>query len=175
MKAVLIDFSGARPATPAWALALFAVGAAICIAAVWRMSAITMREARTAADIERARVVLAAGRPSALPQARLPEARAKAINDAIVQLNLPWQALFQSLEKVKPANVALLGLEPNGERHTLRILAETKQPEDMLDFVRLLRAQPQFTYAVLTRHEVNLQDPNRPLRFTVEAVWEPAL
>ena len=171
----MIDFSGARPATPAWALLLFAVGAAICIAAVWRMSGITVREARIAADIERVRSVLAAGQPSAIPQARLPEARAKAINDAILQLNLPWQALFESLEKVKPANVALLGLEPNGEKHTLRILAEAKQPEDMLDFVRVLRRQPQFTYAVLTKHEINTQDPNRPLRFMVEAVWEPSL
>lgn len=175
LKRVQIDFSGARPAPPAWALALFAVGAALCIAGVWRASDITAREARAAGDVERVRSVLAAGQPVALAHATLPEAQIAAINGAIVQLNLPWQALFESIEQVKPKNVALLGLEPNGEKRTLRVLAEAKLPDDMLDFVRLLRGQPQFSDALLVKHEVNTQDPNRPLRFMVEAVWKAAL
>ena len=45
----------------------------------------------------------------------------------------------------------------------------------MIAFVRLLREQPQFADAVLLKHEVNVQDPNRPIRFLVQAWWKAAL
>jgi len=175
VRLVRIDFSGARPAPPAWALLLFAVGAALCITAVWRGSAIGLRETRAMADVERARGALTAHYPVAVARVSMSEAQVDAINNAIVQLNLPWQALFESLEKVKPQNIALLGLEPDGKKRVLRILAETRQAEDMLDFVRLLRQQPQFADATLIKHEIYAQDPNRPLRFAIEATWKASL
>lgn len=175
MKPVQIEFSGLRPATPAWALALFACGAVLCISAVWRVGTGNLRETQAAADVERARGVLVARRPAPVPAIELPEAQVGAINQAIVQLNLPWQALFQSIEQVKPKNIALLGLDPDGSKRVLHILAETKDADDMLDFVRLLREQPQFVDALLVKHEMNTQDPNRPLRFSVEAVWKDSL
>ena len=175
MNRVLIDFSGARPAPPRWTVVLFAVGAALCIGAVWRGSDLSARQARAGGDLERVRGAVSAARPQAVARPALPDAQIAAINRAVVQLNLPWQALFQSLEQARPANVALLTLDPNGEKRTLRILAEAKTPEDMLDFVRLLRERPQFADAVLTKHEIYTQDPNRPLRFTVDAIWKASL
>jgi hypothetical protein len=175
MKPVRIDFSGARPATPGRALALFAFGAALCIAAVWRVNAFSLREARAQADLARARTALTARKPPAAAPLVLPEARVSAINAAIVQLNLPWQALFESIEQAKPKNIAILSLEPDGRKRILRVLAESKAADDMLDFVRMLREQPRFADATLTRHEINLQDPNRPLRFTLEVSWKSGL
>lgn len=175
MKPVRIDFSGVRPATSGWALTLFALGAVLCIAAVWRVNAFSLREARVNADLARARAALTARKPPAAAPVNLPEARVTAINAAIVQLNLPWQALFESMEQAKPKNIALLSLEPDGKKRILRVLAESKQADDMLDFVRVLREQPRFADATLTRHEINLQDPNRPLRFTIEVSWKPGL
>jgi hypothetical protein len=175
MRGVRIDFSGRRPDAPGWSLALLALGIIVCISAVWRLSDLAMREARAAGDVHRAQAALARRRPVPAAPVVLAEARVAAINSAITQLNLPWQPLFQCLEGVKPQNVALLGLEPDGKKRVLRILAETKQPEDMLAFVQMIRAQPQLADATLIKHETNLQDPNRPIRFVVEAVWKATL
>jgi hypothetical protein len=175
LKQVRIDFSGAPAAVPAWALLLFAAGAAVCIIAAWRASNFSLHEARAMADVARARAIVAVRQPPPVAPVTLAEDRISAINGAVAALNLPWQALFSSLEQVKPNNIALLGLEPDGTKHVLRIFAEAKQADDMLDFVRLLRQQPQFVDALLVKHEVYLQDPNRPLRFSVEAVWKETL
>lgn len=175
MRAVRIDFSESRAAPSAWSLALLAAGLAIAIFATWKVNAFDLRQARANADLARVRSVEIARRPPVETPAVIPAARVDAINAAVVQLNLPWQALFESLEKAKPQNIALLSLEPDGKKRVLRILAEAKQADDMVDFVRLLREQPQFDDALLTRHEINMQDPNRPLRFTLEATWKPSL
>ena len=175
VKPVRIDFSGTRPAPSGWGLVLFAIGIAACTAATWRLSELSVREARAVADVDRARTRMTIRQPVEPARTSLPETQVTAINSAITQLNLPWLALFESLENVKPKNIVLLSLEPDGKKRVLRILAEAKQADDMLDFVRLLRAQPQFSDAVLLKHDTNLQDPNRPLRFLVEAWWKPSL
>ena len=175
MRALRIEFSGARSAPPWWSIVLFTIGVGACMSAAWRISGLNLIETRASADIARARAAVIARRSPAAPVVVVADSRIDAINAAISDLNLPWQALFSSLEQVKPKNVALLSLEPNAGKHILRIFAETKQAEDMLEFVRLIRQQPQFTDAVLMKHEVYMQDPNRPLRFSVEAVWKADL
>jgi len=175
VKALRIEFTGARLVQPWWSIALFVIGTGACISAVWHVSALNLAETRAAADVTRAQAAISARRPPPAPVVTVADSRIDAINVAISDLNLPWQALFSSLEQVKPKNVALLGLEPNASKHVLRVFAETKQAEDMLEFVRLIRQQPQFTDAVLVKHEVYMQDPNRPLRFSVEAVWKADL
>ena len=175
MRQARLDFSGRKPAAPAWSLAVLAIGMAACIFTVWRAGDLAMREERAAVDVTRARAFLAVRNPAPVVPVVLPEPKIIAINSAITQLNLPWQPLFQCLERVKSKNIALLGLEPDGKKRVLRILAETKQADDMLEFVRQLRAQPQLADAVLVKHETNMQDPNRPLRFLVEAEWKASL
>ncbi|HEY4371515.1 MAG TPA: hypothetical protein VGN52_06305, partial [Burkholderiales bacterium] len=106
MKAAQIDFTGRRPAAPWWAALLFALGAAACISAAWRVSAFNLQQARVVADVARARGAIQAKRPPPAPTVSIAEARVKAINAAIVQLNLPWQSLFGSLEEIRPKNIA---------------------------------------------------------------------
>lgn len=174
MKRIDIDFSPTPAPVPAWPLLLFAVGAAVCMGATWRIGSFGMQEERAVAQLARARAQVHARTPRPPAPVQIAAGKAAAINAAIAELNLPWQTLFTSLEQVKPANVALLGLEPDAAKRVLRINAEAKQAEDMLDFVRLLGERPQFSSAVLVKHEIYAQDPNRPLRFIVEATWKDA-
>jgi Tfp pilus assembly protein PilN len=44
----------------------------------------------------------------------------------------------------------------------------------MLAYVRQLGQQDWFSAVALVRHEINEQDPNRPIRFQVDAAWRPA-
>jgi len=101
----------------------------------------------------------------------VPEQQANAVNEAVMQLNLPWRDLYDTVRAATPASVALLALEPDAKRRTVRLTAEAKTSDDMFAYVARLQEQAWFTSVVLTRHEVAEQDPNRPLRFQVSAQW----
>ena len=105
------------------------------------------------------------------PKFTVPEAQAQAINDAVMQLNLPWRELVEAVGAATPANVALLALEPDAKRRTLRITAETRNSDDMLAYVAKMQEQGWFASSALVRHEIAEQEPNRPLRFQVSAQW----
>lgn len=108
---------------------------------------------------------------SAAPKSALPEAQAQAVNDAVMQLNLPWRDLYEAVRAATPAEVALLALEPDAKRRTLRITAETRDSDAMLAYVAKMQEQSWFGQVVLVRHEIAEQDPNRPLRFQLSAQW----
>ena len=118
---------------------------------------------------ERAAVLSAA--PKAVSKTAIPEAQAASVNGAIMQLNLPWRALQDAVASATPRTVALVALEPDPRKKTLKITAETKTSDDMVSYVEELKQQELFSSVVLTRHEINEQDANRPLRFQLEAVW----
>jgi Tfp pilus assembly protein PilN len=97
--------------------------------------------------------------------------QAGAVNSAILQLNLPWRALHDAVGAATPANVALLALEPDARRRSLKITAETKTSDAMIAYIEALKEQELFTGVTLTRHEINELDPNRPIRFQLDAEW----
>jgi Tfp pilus assembly protein PilN len=101
----------------------------------------------------------------------VPEAQAQAVNDAVMQLNLPWRDLVEAVRAATPNNVALLALEPDAKRRTLRITAETRNSDDMLAYVAKMEEQGWFGAVSLVRHEIAEQEPNRPLRFQISAQW----
>lgn len=102
----------------------------------------------------------------------IPPKQVDAINRAIRQMNLPWQSLFAAVEANLSERVGLLSLEPDASNQVLRIQAEAKSPDDMMDFVDVLAGQSLFLSTTLIRHEINESDRNRPYRFTLEATWQ---
>jgi Tfp pilus assembly protein PilN len=108
---------------------------------------------------------------AAPPTFTVSEAQALAVNDAVMQLNLPWRDLVEAVRAATPGNVALLALEPDAKRRSLRITAETRNSDDMLAYVAKMEEQGWFASVALVRHELAEQEPNRPLRFQVSAHW----
>jgi Tfp pilus assembly protein PilN len=104
----------------------------------------------------------------------VPEAQAAAVNAAVLQLNLPWRALHDAVQAGTPSNIALLALEPDARKSLLRITAEAKTSDDMIAYVEQLQKSEWFGGVLLSRHEINEQDPNRPIRFQLDAQWRPA-
>jgi Tfp pilus assembly protein PilN len=104
----------------------------------------------------------------------VPEAQAAAVNAAVLQLNLPWRALHDAVQAGTPSNIALLSLEPDARKSTVRITAEAKTSDDMIAYVEQLQKSEWFGGVSLARHEINEQDPNRPIRFQLDAQWRPA-
>lgn len=104
----------------------------------------------------------------------LPAARVRSVNKAITQLNLPWREILVSFERLTPKNIALLSIEPNGAKHTIKGEAETKAPEAMINYMQVLHQSKTFATAHLLEHKINEQDPERPLRFTFEVTFDNA-
>jgi len=100
------------------------------------------------------------------------ETQANTINSAIRQLNLPWLELLDAMEAGTPQTIAILSLEPDAKKSVLKAAAEAKNTDDMIAYIEKLKRQPFFSYVALTRHEVNEQDANRPIRFQFEATWD---
>ena len=169
-----INFGVNAAAPPWWVLALFAAGFASCAWGVWRLGSLQAELVDVRRAIAQKQDLLALRSPVRAERAQfeLPADEVRAINRAIVKLNLPWRRLFAALEAGKPANVALLALEPDPGREVLRVVAEVKQADDMLAFVDRLAARPEFAGVALVKHEINDQDPNRPYRFQLEARWK---
>lgn len=92
-------------------------------------------------------------------------------NRVIAHLSLPWESLFTSLEQAKDLKVALLNIEPEVEKRGLVLTGEAKTLDAMLEFVRYLQAQECLSNVNLQTHKVNLQDPEKPIRFRILATW----
>jgi hypothetical protein len=110
----------------------------------------------------------ASGRDSAGPA---PDPRAtKAAAVVARDLQVPWAEMLAALETVQAKDVALLGVEPSASRHNIRITAETKTLDDMLNYVDALRSDS-FPDVSLSSHQVEPQTPGNPVRFVVQARW----
>lgn len=86
-------------------------------------------------------------------------------------LRVPWSEMLTALEAVQARDVALLGVEPSPARHDIRITAEAKTPEAMLNYVEALRSET-FPQVNLASHQVQTQTPGSPVRFVVQARWK---
>jgi Tfp pilus assembly protein PilN len=178
MKPLRIDFAPPSLARtwfhtsrPARALA----GVAVILSVLAGVQAWRLMEQRRLDAEQVARVALHHAVPvQAAPvqaKATVSLAQAAAVNGAVLQLNLPWRELHDAIGAATPANVALLALEPDARKHTVRITAEARGSDEMIGYVEKLQEQAWFTTVALTHHETNDVDPNKPIRFQVEAQW----
>jgi Tfp pilus assembly protein PilN len=180
MKKVRIDFAppGLRRAllrTPRGAWSLLMIAIVLGLTAL--STSVKYRQESAAVERLRAQALARAARPAAavtvLPaRAPVPESQASAVNAAVMQLNLPWRALHDAVQVATPPTVALLALEPDAKKSALRITAEARNSDDMIAYVEQLQAIDWFGPVSLLRHEINEQDPNRPIRFQIDARWK---
>ncbi len=120
---------------------------------------------------KQARLLRRAPPPPPVPRRATPEPQVRAVNQAILQLNLPWRDLLNALEDGTPKTIALISIEPDAKKQILKGVAEAADSEAMLDYIRQLKQQKFFDQVTLSKHEINEQDPNKPLRFQFEARW----
>lgn len=177
-RAIRIDFAprGLRRTlfhTHPASLALAGVGLLLCAGAAF--GAWKLVEQQRLRDEQmrhvRERVAAMSARPVEVARVVIPEAQAAFVNGAVAQLNLPWRELQDAVAAATPRNVALVSMEPDARKQVLKLTAETKNSDDMVAYVAELKQQETFSGVLLTRHEINEQDPVRPLRFQLEATW----
>jgi len=182
MRRVHIDFAPPslrrawyRTPRGTWSLLVVALGLAGPLAStVAQYRGLQRAAAERQAQVARTQARAAARAPVAAPARAVPPAQAGAVNTAVQQLNLPWRGLHDAVQAATPATIALLALEPDAKKSTVRITAEAKNSDDMIAYVEALQHIEWFTTVLLARHEINEQDPNRPIRFQIDAQWRPA-
>lgn len=93
-------------------------------------------------------------------------------NEVLHQLSVPWDALFQAVESAGGNKVTLLALEPDIEKHQVKINGETKNFKSLTHYLTQLQEQPMFDSVYLQSHQVQQQDADKPVRFSLLATWQ---
>ncbi|OGA23612.1 MAG: hypothetical protein A3H34_01195 [Betaproteobacteria bacterium RIFCSPLOWO2_02_FULL_67_19] len=155
-----------RPRRPRW------LGYALLVVALAIAGDLVVRYRAVQLDLERAETatgLLSAGRraPQAIPKERLDE-QVKNAEAVVRQLSLPWALLVYALEQAATRDVAILQLQPDAQQRLLRITAEARDKEAMLEYLRRLMAAKAFFNVHLVNHQVQIQDPQRPIQFSVQ-------
>ncbi len=179
MKKVRIDFAPPslartwhRAPRGTWSVLIAALALAGPLAStVAQYRGLQRVEAERTAQVAQAQARAVARAPVAAPARTVPPAQAGAVNASVQQLNLPWRGLHDAVQAATPATIALLALEPDARKSSVRITAEAKNSDDMIAYVEALQRVEWFTTVLLARHEINEQDANRPIRFQIDAQW----
>jgi len=92
-------------------------------------------------------------------------------NAVLDQMNLPWEALFDSIENAASEEIALLSLQPTVSSRTLRISGEAKNMSELLDFVEALERELTFENVHLLNYKIKQDNPHLPIVFLLTAAW----
>jgi hypothetical protein len=104
----------------------------------------------------------------ALPKDRLDE-ETKSAEAVVRELTLPWAPLLRSLEQSATRDVAILQLQPDAHLRVVKLTAEARSQEAMFAYLRRLSAAKNLGDTHLVSHQVQRDDPQRPIQFSVQA------
>jgi Tfp pilus assembly protein PilN len=179
MNRLPIDFAPRTPITlvyrlPLWVWPVLLLGLVAALSAGLRLWSLNQRMElmhQTLADI-RQRVDQRADKPRRVVKVSISPAQAATINKAVRQLNIPWSELLDALEGAASQKVALLEIRPEAATHRLLGVAEARNSDEMIRYIQRLKSQSMFGAVLITSHQVNEQDRNKPMRFEFSATWK---
>lgn len=96
----------------------------------------------------------------------------KQANQVVRQLGLPWNALFKAVESSGGKDVALLSLEPDLQKGTVKIGGEAKDFDALLNYVKELSTREVFGSVMLQNHQIQRDIAEKPVRFSLIAHWK---
>jgi hypothetical protein len=116
-----------------------------------------------------------------LQQARPDPARdartARTVDEAAgiaTDLGTPWTHMLADLELASrdlQGRIAVLAIEPDREKHRVRISGESKDLSEALRYLSRLQAGHTLKFPMLDSHEVVADGKDHPVRFTLSADW----
>lgn len=102
----------------------------------------------------------------------LSAAELKTVRQTVADLGTPWGQLLSGLEAVRMKHVALLLLEPNKKKSRVTLTGQAKSIQDMLQYVESVSALPMLSNVYLQNHMIEMNDPDKPVNFTILANWQ---
>jgi hypothetical protein len=89
-------------------------------------------------------------------------------------LGTPWTAMLEDLELASRdthGQIAILAVEPDHEKHRVRISGESRDLPGALAYINRLQNGATLRYPMLDSHEVVADDKEHPVRFSLTADW----
>jgi hypothetical protein len=107
--------------------------------------------------------------PAARPSKQKTDEQVKEVEAVMRQLTLPWGPLIETVENAGSKDVAILQLQPEAQQRVLRITAEARTQDAMVDYLKRLTQARGFNEVHLLNHQVQQEDPQRPVQFAAQA------
>ncbi|MFJ4455817.1 PilN domain-containing protein [Pseudomonas sp. NPDC089392] len=174
MRRLDLEFQPRRNSPLAWSL--LALGSAVVIGLVLLQQSLQAEQVDLEASVHGLELQLgrrpATAAPLSSAASREQAERLAQMQSVSQQLQRPWQQLFAMLEALPQDDVALLGLTPDARKGQVRITAEARNLEAMLQYHQRLEASEELSDVSLLNHEVLAAQPEHPVRFTLTATWE---
>jgi Tfp pilus assembly protein PilN len=111
-------------------------------------------------------------RPARVVSKERLDEEARAAEAVVRQLTVPWASLIASIEQAATRDVAILQLQPDAEKRQLRLTAEARHRDAMFEYLRRLAAAKGLDQVHLVSHQVQREDPQRPIQFSVQAAMK---
>jgi len=177
MKKLELDFHY-RPRISLSGLILLLGGLLACILVVFELIEVQLSLGEEGAVLARVE--------AALPQSGLSDRRAGGTAEGAApaeretiegaqavagRLAIPWGELLATIARADDDGVAVTALSPDADNRTIRIEAQARDLRAMLDYNARLAASPLLADVALSSHELVLDDPEQPVRFSLTAVW----
>jgi hypothetical protein len=97
--------------------------------------------------------------------------RVKDANAVLAELGVDWNGLLDGLERAASPDAVLLEVRPDVLKGQLRLAGEARNLPELLKYVRRLEAHAPLTDVALEEHETAHDDPQKPVRFVINAHW----
>ena len=165
--ALALDFAQAQGQSRAKGIAVVAVAALLLSLALWQSDQAQERVTRLEAELNSLGVKQGAARIRSAPEAATGvelEDRLRKANRVIRQLSTPWEDVFGGMESANGKHVALLSMESDPSNAEVRVAAEARNVQKMLEYLERLRQDGRLSPAILQSHQVMIEDPSRPTR-----------
>ena len=171
MRALRLDYCSTQAAAGTGTV-LLGIGVAVLMVTVFRVQALEEEVAKWGAKVtETTRLVKQAPADKTRAERGDSAQEVALANDVLRRLALPWDTLFAAIESARSRNVGLLSIEPDAAKSSVRIAAEAKSADDMLEYVRRLQGAAPLSGVTLANHQIKRDDPRQPVRFTLIATW----
>ena len=173
MRALKLDYVATR-VTPWIGAAMLMAGVVLATLALLEYRAVREELAAQESSVAQIRKSAQRSAAGAVTGPRDQEAAAQEVmlaQVALQRLALRWDRLFGALESARGTGVALLAIEPDPAKNTVRLTAEARTAEDMLAYIERLQAAEGLGEVTLASHQIKQNDPLQPLRFNVVASW----
>jgi hypothetical protein len=84
---------------------------------------------------------------------------------------VPWERLFNGLERAAHPKVALLAVQPEVKQRRVSVSGEARDFVAIVEYLERLVRDGQFRDVYLTDHALKKDHPERPVAFTVSMEW----